>query len=416
MRGSSGSYAALYLQHGKLKTEECLRTAVTKSIREPYERDNRNRYEIQMKILAVDHIYYLPVSGINRVVKRIGEELIKRGHEYTVLTLHFGNSIEEVHDRGIQVIKLPYCKYNKWGYEGLNALRFLLGSVTEYDLVNSHNYYSFWSVFAAWSCRRRGVPFVFTPHYHGRRGTKKGLYPLFYDMFSPVGRLSFRWAQTIICESQYERTLITRATDACDVRCVVAPCGVDAVAATGKPHRSEIPASILCVGNLFESKGVQHLVAAVHTLRKEYHRAVTLSIVGDGPYKAPLERMIQQYGLTDVTQFHSDLSREELNQQYATADIFALLSYSEAYGIVVAEALAMGVPCIVAKAAALKEFTAEHGCFGVEYPPDIERLAELIIGLLDSDVKVGPLSGKIRRWNEAAEDYERIYASAAEND
>jgi glycosyltransferase involved in cell wall biosynthesis len=112
-----------------------------------------------MKILAVNHIYYLPVSGINRVVKRIGEELIKRGHEYTVLTLHLGNAIEEVYDRGIRVIKLPCSKYNKLGgYEGFSALRFLLGNVGEYDVVNSHNYYSFWSVFAAWSCKRGEVP------------------------------------------------------------------------------------------------------------------------------------------------------------------------------------------------------------------------------------------------------------------
>jgi glycosyltransferase involved in cell wall biosynthesis len=366
-----------------------------------------------MKILAVNHIYYLPVSGINRVVKRIGEELVKMGHEYTVLTLHLDNSIEEVHERGIRVIKLPYCKYNKLGYEGLNALRFLLGNVREYDVVNSHNYYSFWSVFAAWSCKRGGVPFVFTPHYQGRRGTKKGVYPLLYDMFSPLGRLAFRWARTIICDSQYEKTLITRTIDACSAQCVVAPCGVDAVEATGKPHRSRTPASILYVGNLFESKGVQYLLAAVHTLRTEYRKAVTLSIVGDGPYRAPLEWMIRQYGLTEAVRFYSNLSREELNQQYRIADIFALLSYSEAYGIVVAEALAMGVPCIVAKAAALEEFTSERGCFGVDYPPDIKQLAALIVEVLDSNVSVGPLSEKIRPWDQAVKDYERVYANVA---
>src|SRR5665647_624050 len=183
-----------------------------------------------MKILAVNHIYYLPVSGINRVVKRIGEELVKGGHEYTVLTLHLGTAIEEVYDRGIRVIKLPCSKYNKaLGYEGLSTLRFLLDNVGEFDIVNSHNYYSPWSIFAAWSCKRREVPFVFTPHYHGRRGTKKGLYPLLYDMFSPFGQLSFQLARAIICVSQYEKTLVTTAIDACNEKCVVIPLGVDAV-------------------------------------------------------------------------------------------------------------------------------------------------------------------------------------------
>lgn len=376
--------------------------------------DNSNCYEIQMKILAVNHIYYLPISGINRVVKRIGEELIKRGHEYTVLTLHLGNEIEEVDDRGIHVIKLPCSKYNKaGGHEGLSALRFLLSNVEEYDVVNGHNYYSFWSIFAAWSCKKREVPFVFTPYYHGKRGTKKGLYPLLYDMFSPLGQLSFRWARAIVCISQYEKTLVTRATNACNERCVVVPPGVDVVSTTEKPHGTGTPASILYVGNLFESKGVQHLVAAVHTLRTEYHKAVTLSIVGDGPYRAPLEQMIGQCGLTDVVRFYSNLSREELNQQYATADIFALISYSEAYGIVVAEALTMGIPCIVAKAASLEEFTSERGCFGVDYPPDTRKLAALIVDVLDSNVRVGPLSEKIRTWDQAVKDYERVYTHVA---
>ena len=367
-----------------------------------------------MKILAVNHIYYLPVSGINRVVKRVGEELVKRGHEYTVLTLHSGSSIEEASEHGIHVIKLP-CKFfkSKW-YAHLSALRFLLANVADFDVVNSHNYYSFWSVFAAWSCKKRGVPFVFTPHYHGRRGTKKGWYPLLYDLFSPFGRLSFSWARATICVSQYERALITRAIDASYGRSLVIQNGVDTVSATGAPHRIHNPASILCVTNLFESKGVQYLIEAMRILHEERQEDVTLNIVGDGPFKPRLEALVKKYSLTNKVLFRSHLSRTELDQQYKEADVFALLSYSEAYGIVVAEALAAGIPCIVAKAAALEEFTNERGCFGIEYPPDIPRLTSLISKLLHNNVPVGPLNAqKIRTWDKVAEEYEHIYYQVA---
>ena len=230
----------------------------------------------------------------------------------------------------------------------------------------------------------------------------------------PLGRLSFQWARTIICDSQYERTLITRAIDVCNGRCVVVPLGVDAVSATGAPHKSHNPASILCVTNLFESKGVQYLIEAMRILQKERHQAVTLNVVGDGPFRPHLEAMVRTYGLTKRVLFCSNLPRAELDQLYSEADVFALLSSSEAYGIVVAEALATGVPCIVAKSAALEEFVSERGCFGIDYPPDIRRLASLISELLDSDVPVGPLSAqKIRTWNEVADDYERVYAQVA---
>ena len=367
-----------------------------------------------MKILVVNHLYYLPISGINRVVKRVGEELIKRGHEYTVLTLHSGSSIEEASENGIRIIKLP-CKSlkSKW-FAHLCALRFLLTNVAAFDVINAHNYYSFLSIFAAWSCKKRGAPFIITPHYHGTRGTKKGLYPLLYDIFSRLGQLSLRWAKTIICDSQHEKTLIIKAIGDCDERCAVVPPGVDAVLATGAPHRSHNPPSILCVTNLFESKGVQYLIEAMQILQKERRQAVTLNIVGDGQFKPHLEAMVQKYGLSQRVLFYSNLSRAELNRQYMKADVFGLLSSSEAYGIVVAEALAMGIPCIVAKTTALEEFVGERGCFGIDYPPDIRRLALLISELLDSDIPVGPLSAqKIRTWNVVAQDYERVYAKVA---
>jgi len=370
-----------------------------------------------MKILAVDHIYYLPASGINRVVKRIGEELVKKGHEYTVLTLHFDNSIKEVYDHGIRVIKLPCSKSPLWKWRAhLRALRFLLHNVGQYDVVNSHSYYSFWSVFAALSCKKRGVPFVFTPHYHGRRGSTPGWNPLLYDMYSLIGRLSFRWANATVCVSEFEKSLVSKATETCSTRCVVVSNGVDIVSANGTPHHSRNPASILCVSNLFEPKGVQYLIGAMPILLKERHQAVNLTIVGDGPFKPRLKAMVQKYGLADSVRFCSNLSREELNRQYQEADVFALLSSSEAYGIVVAEALGMGIPCIVAKAAALEEFVGERGCFGIDYPPDIRRLALLISELLDADVPVGPLSAsKIRTWNDASKDYERVYAHVVSN-
>ena len=100
---------------------------------------------------------------------------------------------------------------------------------------------------------------------------------------------------------------------------------------------------------------------------------------------------------------------KELYEKFRDADIFLLLSRSENYGIVVAEALALGTPCIVANTTALSEFTKEPGCSGIDYPPDPKELAELIIKIHESDVKVGPFSNKIRTWDEVAKDYEKVY-------
>ena len=90
-----------------------------------------------------------------------------------------------------------------------------------------------------------------------------------------------------------------------------------------------------------------------------------------------------------------------------------LLSKNENYGITVAEALALGTPVIVTKHSALREFLSEPGCFGVDYPPNPREVAELILKIVNSDVKVGPFSRKIRTWEEVVKDYEEIYSTLA---
>jgi glycosyltransferase involved in cell wall biosynthesis len=98
------------------------------------------------------------------------------------------------------------------------------------------------------------------------------------------------------------------------------------------------------------------------------------------------------------------------------ADLLVLLSNSEAYGIVVAEALALGTPCIVADSTALHEFVAEPGCFGVDYPPDSQKVARLITEVFESTAQVGPFSGKIRTWEAVGRAYERLYCRCVEGD
>ena len=90
-------------------------------------------------------------------------------------------------------------------------------------------------------------------------------------------------------------------------------------------------------------------------------------------------------------------------------DIFLLLSNSEAYGITVAEALALGIPCIITKITALNEFINEPGCFGVNYPPDPTEVAKMVLKIYTDDVKVGPFSDKIRTWDKVSKDYENVY-------
>jgi hypothetical protein len=70
----------------------------------------------------------------------------------------------------------------------------------------------------------------------------------------------------------------------------------------------------------------------------------------------------------------------------------------------------------VAGSTALHEFVAEPGCFGVDYPPDFQKVARLITEVFESTAQVGPFSGKIRTWEAVGRAYERLYCRCIEGD
>jgi glycosyltransferase involved in cell wall biosynthesis len=99
------------------------------------------------------------------------------------------------------------------------------------------------------------------------------------------------------------------------------------------------------------------------------------------------------------------LSREELLKRYSEASVLVLLSKFEAYGLVVAEALASKTPCVVAKTSALTEWVDEKNVFGISYPPEIPELAELIKKA--SEIEVGEIN--VASWDEVTERIENVY-------
>jgi glycosyltransferase involved in cell wall biosynthesis len=69
--------------------------------------------------------------------------------------------------------------------------------------------------------------------------------------------------------------------------------------------------------------------------------------------------------------------------------MFLLISRTENDRITVAEALAAGTLCIVAKRTALVEFLDEPGCLGINYPPNPTKLSELILNVKKKQSKGG---------------------------
>jgi glycosyltransferase involved in cell wall biosynthesis len=133
---------------------------------------------------------------------------------------------------------------------------------------------------------------------------------------------------------------------------------------------------VLCVANWTAVKGLHTLVAAVARVPD-----VTLDLVGDMPDRAYADRVrraIARRGLAARVRIHGSLGRAALARRYAAADVFALPSIREGYGIAFAEALAHGLPVVACDIAAVREVT---GRAAILVPPG----------------RVGPLADALRR-------------------
>jgi phosphatidylinositol alpha 1,6-mannosyltransferase len=130
---------------------------------------------------------------------------------------------------------------------------------------------------------------------------------------------------------------------------------------------------LLYVGRLAREKRVADLVPVLRSLTEGNRRErVHLAVVGDGPARAELEQTFAGLPVTFTGYLHG----EALATAYASSDLFVFPSDSEAFGNVVLEAMASGLPVVAAAAGGVADLV-EHDSTGRLFAPtdaaDLER-------------------------------------------
>jgi glycosyltransferase involved in cell wall biosynthesis len=119
----------------------------------------------------------------------------------------------------------------------------------------------------------------------------------------------------------------------------------------------------LYVGRVAHEKNIDFLIDVRHRLRHDLSD-LTLLITGEGPARASLQAQVEQLGLTTRVRFLGYLDRQrELPDAYAAADVFVFASRTETQGLVLLEAMAMGLPVIALAEMGTKDIlTPGRGC------------------------------------------------------
>ncbi len=139
---------------------------------------------------------------------------------------------------------------------------------------------------------------------------------------------------------------------------------------------------VLTVGRLIERKGTADLIAAVGELRRAGRR-LQLAIVGDGPLRHALEERASAEGVTDAVHFVGRMEHARVLALMARAQLFALPSWDEAFGLVYTEAMAQGTPVLALQGGGPEDFI-EDGVSGWLVPAhDPTAIAGVIAQVLD---------------------------------
>ncbi len=164
-------------------------------------------------------------------------------------------------------------------------------------------------------------------------------------------------------------------------RLVVIPNPVDA----DEIRRCSVPLAprngvlrIVSTGGLTPAKGFDVLIKAFSEARAQLGDRWELVIIGDGPLRPALERLVDKCRLGDRVRFLGWL--ENPYPVVASADIAVQASRWEGFGIAVVEALSLGVPLIGTSCPGGISETLGHGEYGVVVPTDdVDELAAALV-------------------------------------
>jgi glycosyltransferase involved in cell wall biosynthesis len=260
------------------------------------------------------------------------------------------------------------------------------------------------------AARMHRLPVVVTVHlpvtrYHGTRQTlraRSGRWVYInLDRF-----LNHAMTDTLVYVAQRVRdesvaTLLSPAE-----RCIVIPNGINledfqrSVDRDSLRRSFNLPQSarvITFIGRLDEQKGLDLLLEATAHLETSVE-GVEVWLVGDGPVRTELQRLATKLGIDDRVKFWG--YQAQIERYLYASDIFALPSRYEGMPIVLLEALAAGIPCVVSRVGD-NDLVVEDGKQGLVVPPnDAAALAKALNLLLLSPEMQRQMSEAATRRSE----------------
>jgi glycosyltransferase involved in cell wall biosynthesis len=315
-----------------------------------------------MNVLFVAHAYPRWDSDIAGVfVERLAVALTARTHSVEVIAPADQGKAGHEHRRGIPVFRVRYAPKSRenLAYSGsmVQRGRGLVGTLTVAGLVGAHAHeisrrrrtagvdivHAHWWVpagLATWMARLApSCPYIVTLH-----GTDVALFKNSW-MARFLAKRVLRGAAAVTAVSSYLAREVERQIGFDSEQIVVQPMPVDVARFN---RTSQGGGGVVAVGRLTKQKNIDMVLEAVAQLGRT-GRDVTLTVVGDGPERASLERRARELELIQQTRFLGAVTPEQVPEALGNADTLVFPASNEGFGLVAAEALMLGIPVVASQ-------------------------------------------------------------------
>jgi UDP-glucose:(heptosyl)LPS alpha-1,3-glucosyltransferase len=362
---------------------------------------------------------FVRAGGIERYVRELSVRMAAAGHEVHVITARRPESgFDKIHFHLVRVLKiLP-------GFMRGEAFRRSSESLLRehnYDIVHSqgndcliHNVFTVHSCHKAWVSKAK--------KFGWWEYLKKTIYPVHRVFVRNEEANCRRYKNIIAVSGEVKREIVVfHNVPEKDIEVIYPGVDLDKF----NPNRTNAAESvrrplglkdddfvILFVANEFRRKGLSNIIRALALLKK---RSVKLLVVGKGMrwlYKLQALKM----GLDGQVVFVRP--QKDVAAYYSASDLFILPTKHEAFGMVISEAMASGLPVIVSRLAGAAELIREEKCL-LNDPFDVSEIASKL-GYFADNRGAARQIGKMMRsaveqcsWDATAKRTMAVYERAA---
>jgi glycosyltransferase involved in cell wall biosynthesis len=328
------------------------------------------------RILMVTPQYFPHMGGVQTHIYHVSPELSDAGFEITILTTDTSGELppEEYVD-GTRILRVPAWPSGSDYYLSPSIYRTIVSG--DWDLIHCQGCHTLVAPMAMLAARHARIPYIVTFHTGGHSTSwRNRIRSLQWRTLRPL----LRGAAGLVAVSQFEADLFRNHLGVEPDRITVIPNGAEVPELTEPVQPDPTAPMILSVGRLEQYKGHHRVIAALPHVRRKIPNA-HLRIAGTGPFESNLVEQARELGMDNYVEIGSIpvADRSGMARLVAGATVFTLVSDYEAHPIAVMEALALGIPVVVANTSGLREIADQGFATAVPLDSSPVELAEVLI-------------------------------------